>query len=193
MYTTNSSLISGGVKTGMNIDLDDTYVTDSVHDYLVRSSGEPLSKTVTMNANNTTANVNCFQLTGSVEILKIWGKIATKTTLTNCTDVHFDLYDSTASVAITKTTTGTLSGMAVGTIFVKNADASVVVAVADNAAGKVTEPPANRAFFPFIVTQKTGANTYIRFNYTTTDAPANATATIYVEYRPMGIGTLVAV
>jgi hypothetical protein len=180
-------------KAGLNTALTGTPEADSVHDYLERASGEPLSKTITLNANNTTANVNVFQLTGSVEIFKIWGKIATKTTLANCTDVHFDLYDSTAAVALTKSTTGVLSAMAVGTIFVKNAPAATVITVADNVAGALTEPAANKAFYPFIVTQKTGANTYIRFNYTTTDAPANATATIYVEYRPMGVGTLVAV
>jgi len=36
--------------------------------------------------------------------------------------------------------------------------------------------------------KKTDAVTNIRFNYTTTDAPANAVFTIYAEYRTPPIG-----
>lgn len=176
-------------------ELTSTPETNSVHDYLERGTGKVLSNSITLNANNTSANVNVFQLTGSVEIMRIYGALTDTTTLTNCTGAYFDLYDSTAAVAITKND-GVLSGMAVGTFFLKNANTATTMAVADNSAGAVTEPATlGKAFYPFIVTQKTGANTYIRFNYTTTDAPANATATIYVEYRepPDSGGTLTAV
>jgi hypothetical protein len=183
-------------KAGLNTSISETGVENgSVHDYLERAVGDVISKTITINANNTSASVNVFQLVGSIEIIRLYGVIKTATTLTNCTGAYFNLYDSTASVAITKND-GVLSGMAPGTFFLKNATATTTMAVANNAVGAVTEASSTKFFYPCVVTQKAGANTYIRFTYTTTDAPANATFTIYCEYRqpPVGeTGSLVAV
>jgi hypothetical protein len=186
---------SGELIQALNASIPDGQEVNSVHDYLERSVGDVISKTITINANDTSASVNVFQVTGSIEIIRLYGVITTATTLTNCTGAYFNLYDGTASVALTKND-GVLSGMAVGTAFIKNATATTTMAVADNAVGAVTEASSAKFFYPAIVTQKTGANTYIRFTYTTTDAPADATFTIFAEYRlpPAGFtGGLVAV
>lgn len=166
----------------------DTSAGTSLMSVLRRSNGSIATKAVTMDANNTTANVNCFQITGTVQILKIYGILTAKTTLTNCTATYFDLYDSTAALEITNND-GVLSGLAVGTTMVKTAIATTTATIIDNAAGAVSDT----TFLPFFVEQKTGANTYIRFNYTTTDAPADAVMTVYVEYRLLGGATLAAV
>jgi len=184
-------------KAELNVPISWTAEVDSVHDYLEQSSGEYVYKTITLSANNTSASVNIFQLTGTVEVMQIFGSIATKTTLANLTAWYFDLYDSTASVPLTKND-GVLSAMAVGTIFYKNAAASVTMAIGNNAAWAMEEAATGvKAFMPFMITQKTWANTYIRFNYTTTDAPINATLRISVRYRPHTAGwvkgTLIAV
>lgn len=167
---------------------NDTSAGTSLMGVLRRTNGSIATKSVTMNANNTTANVNCFQITGTVQLLRIYGILTAKTTLANCTATYFDLFDSTVAVAITKND-GVLSGMAVGTSMLKLANNLTTAVILDNAAGAYSDLP----FAPCLVQQKTGANTYIRFNYTTTDAPANAVITVYVEYRLFGNATLTAV
>jgi hypothetical protein len=171
-----------------------TATLNSVNNLTARVAGLQLSKAATLSANNTTASVNCFQLTGSVKVLKIYAILTAKTTLANCTAASFDLYDSTAVVQITQAE-GVLSGLAVGTMVAKYDDNAVTWAINDNAAGKIMEHATNpELFHMFVATQKTAANTYIRFTYTTTDAPANAVLTVYVEYIPLGTSsTLVAV
>lgn len=194
----NGAPISTGHILADNQALSDTgVVSGSVHDYFHDSTGESVTKEITLSADATTASENIFQLTGSVEIVSIYGCITDATTLTNCTAAQLQLWDSTAAVQITKND-GVLSGLGVGSIMLKNAAATVTMAIADNAAGAVTEGSSlSKAYAPFFVTQKTGANTYIRFTYTTTDSPINAKIAWTVRYRPKAcdgtLGTLVAV
>lgn len=170
-----------------------TLGSGSVHDYLDRVSGDMVTKVATLNLNNTTGSINLFQITGAVEIIKLFGVLTAKTTLTNCTNAYVDLYDSTTAVNISKATTLTLSGMTVGGIIYKNAVATSVLQLADANVGNIAEGAQALSFYRFMAVQKSGANTYIRFTYSTTDAPSNAQMTFYVEYRPLGTGTLVAV
>ena len=170
---------------------------DSVHDYFHKGIGESISKTITLGASGTTASVNVFQLTGTVEIVSLHGYIKTATTLTNCTASSFDLYDGTNTVQITKTD-GVLSGFAVGTFFLKNAALGVTMAVADNSQARLTEGASlSKSFAPFFITQKTATGTYVRFTYTTSDAPIAATLLIHARFRDEAhtglVGTLVAV
>ena len=108
------------------------------------------------------------------------------------------MYDSTAAVDITDND-GTLSGMAVGTMLIKNAAKSETIGIADNAAGVVVEGASlTKAYSTFVVSQKTGgANTYVRFTYTTSDAPIAAQIEWHCRYRPEEyggvMGTLTAV
>jgi hypothetical protein len=176
----------------------DGIVADSLHDYMHKGIGEHRTKTMTLDADATTASENIFQLTGTCTIVEIYGFIVDATTLTNLTGASFDLYDSAAAVQITKND-GALSGLAVGTLFTKNAAAGVTMAVGDNANGAVVESatiPA-QGFAPFHIVQKTGANTYVRFTYTTTDSPIAAQLEIHARFIPRlytGVtSTLVAV
>ena len=172
----------------------DTVNATSIMGYVKRIHGTILSKQITLSANNTTASVNIFQLTGTVKIRRLYAFITEKTTLANLTVGSFDLYDSTAVVQLTKAD-GVLSGCAVGTFIVKSEKNDMTWAKADNVAGAIVEPTyeGSELFSYFTITQKTGANTYVRFTYTTTDAPINAKITVYAEYIPLGGGTLEAV
>jgi len=182
------------VTEGLNTAHPSTVTDDSAYWHLEETTGNRVSKASTLSASNTTASNNLFQLTGTVEITRLFAEVTTVTTLVNCTALSFDLYDSTAAVPVTDAAPGaTLSGLAVGTFMVKDAAAATVLAVADNAAGIVTEGSTNKVFDQFFITQKTGANTYMRLTYTTTDAPINAVITVYADYIAMGSGTLVAV
>jgi len=133
-------------------------------------------------------SVNLFQITGAVRVKSIYGQITAKTTLANMTAAHFNLYDSTASVEITKSD-GVLSGLAVGTTVAKLAVNTTTAVVLNNAAGAYSDLP----LYPFIVVQKTAANTFIQWKYSTTDNPIAATMTFHIVYEPIGTGTLVAV
>jgi hypothetical protein len=162
---------------------------------MLRASGFTVYKTITLSANNTTASVNVFSLTGSVKVRKIYGFITTAATLANLTVASFDLYDSTAVVQITAAG-GALSGMAVGTFFAKCDKNDADFVVSNNVAGAIMEPiyEGSELFSMFALTKKTGANTYLRFTYTTTDAPIAATLTIFAEYYPLdSTGVLAAV
>ena len=179
----------------MNLAVPETNVeNDSIHEYIHRVVGDRATKVITLDANNTTASVNIFQITGTIQIYRLYAEVTNTSTLTNCTAASFDLWDSTSAVQISAAT-GVLSGVAVGTYIIKDGLAANAFAVNDATAGSITEQTyeGSDVFSRFIVTQKTGANTYIRFTYTTTDAPIDAALTVYIEFHPLDGGTLVAV
>lgn len=191
MATTSSQ---AATQEALNNAIPSAPTVNSINSITRRAGGLLASKVITLSANNTTASVNIFQLTGSVKIKKLFGIITTKTTLANLTVGSFDLYDSTAVVQLTKAD-GALSGCAVGTMVAKIASNATTWGKNDNAAGAVMETAGVPDVFAMcVVTQKTGANTYVRFTYTTTDAPIAATMTVYAEYVPMDANSsLVAV
>jgi hypothetical protein len=167
---------------------------DTPEGAIIRAGGKHVSKTITLSANNTSASVNVFQLTGSCLVRNFHGEITAKTTLTNCTSVYFDLWDGVTSVPITKTTGASMSGYNVGAFFVKDADVASALTILNNDAGKIKEATTgNRASTEFIAVQKTATNTYIRFNYTTTDAPINASIKVDCTWLDIDSGTITAV
>lgn len=169
----------------------------SVHDYLRDSTGWTASKEITLAGNAGPESVNIFQITGSCEIVSIYAAISEVTTLANLTAGHLELWDGSAAVDITLND-GVLSGMGVGTILSKNGLVTDTIGISDNSVGAVMEAstPA-KAYVPFFVTQKTGVATYIRWTYTTTDAPIAAKMIWGCRYRPRAydgvLGTLAAV
>lgn len=161
---------------------------------IIRAGSKHLSKTITLSANNTSASVNVFQITGVVQITGIHAEIMDATTLTNCTDIYFDLWDGTASSPISKTTTAAISGFNVGAFIIKDSALATALATLNNDQARVAEAAAgNKSFFPFLAIQKTATNTYIRFRYTTTDAPINAQIECHIHWTDIDSGTAVAV
>ena len=63
---------------------------DSIHDYFHKSVGEHISKTITLAADATTASVNIFQLTGTVEVVQIKGFVTAVTTMADCDAASLD-------------------------------------------------------------------------------------------------------
>jgi hypothetical protein len=185
---------AGLILHAMNTELMNTPEDNSIHNHLNRLSGKIISKTITLDANNTTASENIFQITDTIHIYRMWAEVTDATTLANCTAASFDLYDSTAAVQITAAS-GVLSGVSANTYIMKTGLQANAFDVNDASAGSLTEQTyeGSDVFSRFIVTQKNGADTFIRFTYTTTDAPINATLDVYCEYRELDGGTLVAV
>ena len=159
---------------------------------IIRAGGKHVTKTITLNANNTTANVNVFQLTGATKIVLLHGEVLTKTTLTNCTKVYFDLWDGTNSVHITKITGADMSGYNVGAFFIKDADVLTALTILNNDQARIKEAATgNKVNTEFIAVQKTATNTYLRFNYTTTDAPIDATVKIDCHWSDIDSGIII--
>lgn len=159
-----------------------------VIDFLRRESGLLLTKAVTVTGTGTvTANV--LKLTGSVKVYDQWALITEVTTLTNMTDVYADLWDGTNSVKLTKTPGATLSNAPVGTYFTKDQIATETYTVNIANQCRMLETKTKQAS-PFIITQKESTNTYIRFCFTTTDAPINFKMSVYFVYNTVDGGTL---
>lgn len=160
--------------------------------YSFDTAGLPVSYTLetskTLSANNTTASVNLFKLTGSVIVKKIYGVLTADTTLTNMTAVSFDMNDATATVQLTKAD-GVMSTAVVGAVIAKQAANTTTASINLAATGTIMDGVAS-GFYEFVATQKNGANTHIRFTYTTTDAPINATMKFFVEYESINGGSL---
>ena len=159
---------------------------------LIRTGGKHITKTITLNANNTSASVNVFTLTGTVNCIGLHGEVLTDVTFSNCTNVYFDLWDGTTSVPITKITTAALSGFGVGSFFIKDADVASALTTLQNNQARIKEVAiGGKANAPFLALAKSGATTYIRFNYTTTNAPINATLSIHLVWEDIDGGTVV--
>lgn len=173
---------------------DGTGSDDSIEGAVIRVGGKHITNTITLNANNTTAYVNVFQVTGTLDIKALHGELVAKTTLTNMTNIHFDLYDGTNSILLTKATGANMSGFNVGSFIIKNSNASTELTTINNNQARVTEGgTGTKSFQEFLVTQKEATNTYIRFIYSTTDAPINAQVAIHLNYADIDNGTITAV
>lgn len=160
---------------------------------IIRAGYKHLDATITLDANNTSANVNCFELTGPMKFDSIHATILTADTLTNCTNVYFDLWDGSASTVLTKVTGAALSGEGVGTFMVKTAIAATALSVMTTSAGNLLEVSGQKVSQEFHLMAKSGATNYIRFNYTTTDTPIDATIEVHVHYSSIDSGTITAV
>ena len=174
--------------------LTDTGSDSTVEGAVIRAGSKHATKTITLSASGTSANVNVFQLTGTCEVTGLHGIVLTATTLTNCTSVYFDLWDGTISVPITKTNGCAFSGFGVGSFFVKSADVLSSLSTLQNNQARMLEAATGaKVNADLYVIQKISTNTYIRFNYTTTDAPINATVKVDITWVDIDSGVIVAV
>lgn len=148
----------------------------------------------TLSANNTTANVALFGVTGTIEVRGIWG-IVTTVLSSNITAASFRLNDQTAQVQISAVAGVVLSSAAVGSSIVKNGLAAAAPVLINSSAGRITEPTTLETIFfsPFIATQKTGAiATNIEFSYTTTNTPATGAIQFFLRWLPISSDANVA-
>ena len=146
---------------------------------------QPITVTDTqlINANNTTAHLPIFGVTGSVNVLALWGVVTTALGA-NHTAAYWRLNDQTAQVNITLNTGTTLSAIAAGSLLTKIGLAAAALSKVDNAAGRVNEPTTLETpyFSPFEATKKLNATTNIEYNYTTTDTPTSGVIQFYATY-----------
>lgn len=144
----------------------------------------------TINANNTTANVQLFLIDGSVYITKLYGVVTTALG-SNHTGAYFRLNDQTAQIDLTLSTGGsTLSSFVEGSVVAKTGSAALVATVKNASAGALID--SGLTGFCFIA--KNGANTYIEYTYSTTNTPTSGQIDFFVEWEPLSSsGTIYAV
>lgn len=154
----------------------------------IADDGVTIQKSITLSANNTTAAVPIFRLTGSVEVRALWGVVTTAFG-SNHTAAHWRLNDQTAQPAISLATGTTLSSATVGSVITRRSLVSVALVFNSAAAGVVSDPVAATApsyFMPFVIVQKTaGVQTDVEYVYTTTNAPTTGAITFFARYVPL--------
>jgi hypothetical protein len=158
--------------------------------------GAVTTKSLTLSANNTTANPPIFTLTGAVEVRALWGVVTTALG-SNITAAYWRLNDQTAQVNISLNTGTTLSAFTVGSYIARSSVAGVALTGDNASAGKVRDPVAATApavLMPFSIVQKTAAvTTQIEFVYTTTNTPTSGVIQFFAGWFPQSIdGNLVA-
>lgn len=161
------------------------------NDKPVAGPGVFLSSSKTLTGNNTTVAVPVFHVTGSVQVLALWGNVTTVLGANN-TAAYWRLNDQSAQVDITLSTGTTLSALTVGSTIVKKGLAGAALTALSAAAGRVSEPTTLETpyFSPFVAVQKTGGvTTDIEFVYSTTDTPTSGVINFYVQYLPIGSGS----
>jgi len=162
----------------------------SDNDQPIQGFGLQLSNSKTLGGTGTVV-VPIFHVTGTVEVLALWGVVTTVLGANN-TAAYWRLNDQTAQVSITASAGTTLTTAAVGCTIVKKGLAAAALTLLDSAAGRVSEPTTLETlyFSPFVAMQKTGAiQTDIEFVYSTTDNPTTGAITFYVQYLPVGQGS----
>lgn len=154
-----------------------------------------VSTSKTLSANNTTAHVPIFGITGSVDVVALYG-VVTTTLGANQTAAGFRLNDQTAQVDITLSTGTAISAAPAGSLIARTALAATAMTYKSAAAGAVMEPNSattTDTFLPIDVIQKTGSvTTNIEFSYTTTDTPTSGVIQFFCRYIPTSAGASVS-
>lgn len=145
-----------------------------------------LQKAQTLSGSNATVKTAIFTITGGVYVLGLWFEVTT-TIGANHTAAYYELNDQTATPDITVSTGITLSGLAVGTMGIKNALTAASLLLRSNAAGTFSEPATAGIplLSPFFVGKKTAAVTTIDYSYATTDTPTTGALLHSIQWIPL--------
>jgi hypothetical protein len=144
---------------------------------------------LTFSANNTTASVTAFTLTGAVMVYQLWLEVTTNIGA-NHTDGYFDSYDGAAAIDVTLGGAAagiTLSALKVGTVAVRDDVKTAQIALLDNA-NDIVSDAATKGTDPWTAfkwVDKTGAATTMRWTYTTNDAPTSGAARAHIVWQPL--------
>jgi len=149
-----------------------------------------------INANASTSTTNIFRVLGSVIIYRLYAGV-NQPLSSNITDVSYDLWDGTVSTAITLAGAEAvnISAAPVGSVIAKTGANTASLAYFSSAAGVYNENAVANTlpFKPFLVVQKNGVDTFIRFTYTTTDTPASGELVHELLWVPLGQGGVVMI
>lgn len=156
------------------------------NDTPVATEGLTTSTSITLTGSNTTVSTPIFHITGTVQVLGLWGTVTTDLGA-NHTAAYWRLNDQAAQVNITLNTGTTLSAIKAGSTIVKKGLAAAALVKLDNVAGVVSEPTTLETiyFSPFVAVKKTAAVTDIEYTYSTTDTPTTGVIQFFVLWIPV--------
>ena len=148
---------------------------------------------LTLDASNETKAESLFRITGSIEVIKLYG-IVTIIIGANHTAAYFRLNDQTAQVDITLSTGVTMSSLAAGSMISKKGLAGAAAIAINNSAGRINEPTTleTNYFGGFLMTQKTAASTDIEYVYTTTTQPTTGVIQFFLVWLPLSSNAAVS-
>lgn len=161
------------------------------NDKPVSGPGVFISNSKTLVGSGATVAVPIFHVTGSVQVLAIFG-VVTTVLGSNNTAAYWRLNDQTNQSDITLNTGTTLSALPVGSILVKKGLAATALLALSSSQERVSEPTTLETMFfsPFVAVQKTaGVTTDIEFVYTTSDTPTSGAIQFFCQYLPIGQGS----
>ena len=136
---------------------------------LLRRGGTNDSNTLTITGKPQGGNIPIFNVTGAVEILRMWGVFVDVTDVSAITATSLDLYDETNTVPLTDLAPGTdLSGVGLYALIGKWFLADTALALIDSDQCSIVEASGLGLdmFATFLIQSKYGADNVIRFNYT---------------------------
>jgi hypothetical protein len=156
---------------------------------VIQRDGIRLQAEAHINLGAGTHNINVLQLTGAARVVEQYAIITDVTNIADITDVYADLWDGTLSTKLTKTPGSDFSGIALGSFFTKDKDSTNTYSLIDAATAGFLETNTRDIGYPFVVNQKNGVDTFIRFNFTT-GAGVNFKMQVYFKYQKLNGGTL---
>lgn len=153
--------------------------------YANNGIGLLVSDAQTLVANNTTANVPIFNVTGSVQVTALYG-IVTTALSSNITAAFWRFNDQTAQSNMTLAAGTTLSSAVAGSAIAKITTTGSALTFLNSSANRFNETAANHMTFQeFLLVAKSGANSNIEFTYTTTNTPATGVIQFFCRYTPV--------
>jgi hypothetical protein len=148
--------------------------------------GATVTKSITLSANNTTAAVPIFTLTGIVRA-ELYGVVTTAIG-SNHTAEKFQINDGTLVQDISVSTgVDALSSAPVGTLIARVRQYAGPLSIASTATGGIGDPDVQNTPFlcEFIAVKKSSATTQIEYVYTTTNTPTSGAIKFYCKYLPL--------
>ncbi len=135
----------------------------------------------TVNITGSGATVlNVFKFTGTIRILNQEAVIMSITDNTTCSNVHATTHDGTNTKDLTKDGID-LSGVPVGTYFIKDKVTTETYSMSDSSEVGVLETKTDKnAGRPFSLTAKYGADNYIQLRFT---GDANTDFDLFVSFK----------
>jgi hypothetical protein len=158
---------------------------NSRDDYLFQTNnistklGRVAVNTVMLTGNAETKIQNIFKVIGFVKVLSLTADITMQ--LGNCTVSSVIFKDDSATVDITESVTGTiLSNAGVGSFLIVKEDNTAAISLSTATQVRYTSTP-----FSFILQQKNGTDSYISFQYTTSDTPTTGKIQFRLTFVPL--------
>lgn len=150
-------------------------------------NGLVVTKSVTFTGSNATVNTALFKITGTVQVIGLYG-IVTTVLGVNHTASAFRINDQTSQIYLTAVGGTDISAAPVGSLIIKNVLVATAITLKSSVAGAILEPSTvnQDQRSPVIITQKTAnVETDIEYHYATTDTPTSGAIQFFCQFVPM--------